>query len=445
MFTLFAFSLLLLAVANVSNAYWLMGLKNILTVERMDPVVDPGEVSGHVHTVFGGSNFRFTTSTESLRQSECTSTPIVEDKSNYWFPHLYFEWANGSFTSLTGGAVIYYLFSDTSGATTAFPDDFRMISGDPTLRGYDPTSFAQQAVTFLCLDYSGVSTRFNGLPAQSCPDGIRAQINFPSCWDGKNVDSPTHNTHVAFLSTGPDSGTCEDPNFPVTLPRIFIEMYWASNDFDGVRSQAMNTSQPFVFSQGDPTGYGYHADFINGWDAGVLQNAVNNCNCDIYGDPTCCGDAHIFTLDSSQECHITKSVDEVVEGTISQLPGNNPVRAGAMKVPMLTDPVTPPILSSVCVYEGTTPPATCGSNPALVSRGFTAAAAPPFVLAQNNNGSSAPASSPHSPPPGDSTGSHDDGADDAECSGEKPKSKTYKKSSRRPHARDITGRFDHAF
>jgi len=48
--------------------------------------------------------------------------------------------------------------------------------GDPTLRTYDPNSFAQQAVTFLCLDFNGVSTKHNELPAKSCPSGIRAQI-----------------------------------------------------------------------------------------------------------------------------------------------------------------------------------------------------------------------------------------------------------------------------
>lgn len=25
-------------------------------------------------------------------------------------------------------------------------------------------------------------------------------------------------------------------------------------------------------------------DFVNGWDAGVLQKAVNECNCNEFGD-----------------------------------------------------------------------------------------------------------------------------------------------------------------
>lgn len=153
-----------------------------------------------------------------------------------------------------------------------------MISGDPALRTYDTSSYAQQAITFLCLDFNGQSIRYNSLPPTACPSGIRAQINFPSCWDGKNVDSSDHKSHVAFPSGGPDSGTCSDPKFPITLPRIFLEVklsislssvshlmneqvYWGSVDFDKLRGEALNPSQPFVFANGDPTGYGYHA----GW------------------------------------------------------------------------------------------------------------------------------------------------------------------------------------
>ncbi|KAJ3510691.1 hypothetical protein NLJ89_g4535 [Agrocybe chaxingu] len=320
---LFAFA----ALATTARAYWLMGIENFITTERLDPVVNPGRVSGHAHSVLGGSNFRAATNTSFLRQSDCTSVPIPQDKSAYWFPHLYFQWNNGSFTSLNGGAVICkqfesfddsahltclsdYLFSDKPGTTTAFPDDFRMISGDPTLRTYDPTSSAQRAITFLCLDFNGQSIRYPYLPTRSCPSGIRAEVNFPSCWDGKNTDSPDHKSHVAFLSGGPDSGTCSDPRFPKTLPRIFMEVYWGSQDFDKFRSQARNASQPFVFAHGDPTGYGYHADFINGWQPGVLQKAVDNCHCNPYGDPKCCADQGIFDLTSGKKCRITPSLNE---------------------------------------------------------------------------------------------------------------------------------------
>jgi len=333
-----------------------MGAEDFLTTERMDPLVSPGKVAGHVHSVLGGSNFGLVTNTSSLRQSACTSIPIPQDKSAYWFPHLFFQWADGSFSSLNGGAVIYYLFDSKPGKTTAFPDDFRMLSGDTSLRSYNASSFAQQAITFLCLDFNGVSTRHNTLPPKHCPSGIRAQINFPSCWDGKNLDSPDHKSHVAFLSGGPDSGTCSDPKYPITLPRIFIEVYWDSNSQDP--SKAMNPTQPLVFANGDPTGYGYHADFINGWDKGVLQKAVDNCHCDDFGSPQCCADQGIFDLNQGQTCRNTKSINETTTGRLPKLPGNNPVQGEGKAATSFPDLNPPALIAPVYHYTGDTPTAT---------------------------------------------------------------------------------------
>jgi hypothetical protein len=89
-----------LAAASGANAYWLMGIRefairvfrwprserefghlfseNFITTERIDPIVNPGGISSHVHSVLGGSNFRFDTTTKALRESECTSIPIPE-------------------------------------------------------------------------------------------------------------------------------------------------------------------------------------------------------------------------------------------------------------------------------------------------------------------------------------------------------------------------------
>lgn len=376
---------LLLGTIGTTHAYWLMGVENFITTERMDPIVTPGRVSGHVHSVLGGSNFRLTTNTEKLRNSECTSIPIAEDKSNYWFPHLYFQWVNGSFSSLNGGAVIYYLFPEQAGTTTAFPDDFRMITGNPTLRTYNASSFAQQAVSFLCLAFNGETTRHTSLPInKACPNGIRAQINFPCCWDGKNVDVPDHKSHVAFLSGGPDSGECSDPRFPIRLPRIFIEVYWSTSEFEPFRSQAKNSTQPYVYSYGDPTGYGYHADFINGWDKGVLQNAVDKCHCNPFGDPRCCADAGIFTLTQGKKCRLTKSVDETTTGTIPKLPGNNPVQKEGRPAALLADPDIPVLLSPVYVYTGETPPA--------IGTPVQAAAARPIVAGMASTSTKKPSS-----------------------------------------------------
>ncbi|KAK0448198.1 hypothetical protein EV421DRAFT_1676991, partial [Armillaria borealis] len=309
-----------------------MTADNVLTTQRMDPIQYPGIVGSHVHSVLGGSGFSLNFSTADLRGSECTSIPVQEDKSNYWYPVRFYVKKDGSFVTVNGSAVMCtcadYLFSDNSSLTTPFPNDFRMISGDPNLRTLNASSFAQQAITFLCLNFNGVSTKYNELPVnQDCSSGIRSQINFPSCWDGKNVDSEDHKSHVTFPSTGPDNGTCDDPNYPVTIPRIFMEVYWVTQGFLDQRDEAMTPRQPFVFSNGDPTGYGYHADFFNGWESGVLQKAINECHCNPYGDPSCCVAAGTFTIDQDARCFVSNTVDEITTGNLTTLPGANPVQA----------------------------------------------------------------------------------------------------------------------
>ncbi|KIK62169.1 hypothetical protein GYMLUDRAFT_58386 [Collybiopsis luxurians FD-317 M1] len=238
---------------------------------RLDPIIDPGTVSGHVHSVVGGSNFGMTLSTASLRPLELLvpASLLPVHCKDFIFDYTIITSSLDSRTGLSHLSMsgmssvrsylldtrpeliffvtIDYLYNDAENGqpntVQAFPDDFQMIFGDMTLQSYNASSYAQQAVTFLCLDFNGISTKYKELPPVSCPSGIRAQINFPMCWDGKNLDSADHKSHVAFPSGGPESGTCDDPNFPVTLPRIFIEGYWDTGDFDSIRdTDAMNST-----------------------------------------------------------------------------------------------------------------------------------------------------------------------------------------------------------
>lgn len=411
-----------LALASTANAFFLAGSSR-LTVQRLDPIINPNAVSGHAHFVIGGSNFGKNVTTASLRRSTCTSFGIEEDKSNYWFPQLYFWRKDGTFTSVNGGMVAYYLFSDSPGSTKAFPDDFRMISGDPTLRTYTANSYAQQAVTFLCLDFSGTSVRYNQLPTVQCPSGIRAELNFPSCWDGKNLDSHDHKSHVAFPSEGPDKGTCTDPKFPVTLPRIFSEIYFSAQDFDSIRGQAMNPQQPFVFAHGDDTGYGYHGDFYMGWKEGVLQNVIDKCSCTskAFGDPTCCASQGVYTINKNTNCHITNTWDEQTTGTVPKLPGNNPVQHAGKTATTYPNNYQPPELSPVYAYMGDTAP----------SQGKIIAAGHNIAVSSPNPSPLVRVAAPDTPTPTPQPDSEDD-CGDPEDPPAHP-SKMVKKHHRRMH------------
>lgn len=112
--------------------------------------------------------------------------------SAYWTPQLYFQWANGSFSPVqqVGGGLIYYLQRFNRADTTkvmAFPDGLRILTGNPFLRSYNASSPMAKAIGWNCLG-SPSPTRNPWLPPVDCPNGLRAEIMFPSCWDGQNVD-----------------------------------------------------------------------------------------------------------------------------------------------------------------------------------------------------------------------------------------------------------------
>lgn len=319
----------LLAGSSVVSAFWRLPCSSAVTTERIDPVVNPGKVSGHVHAIMGASNINYTSTFEDLRASDCTTCQVSEDKSAYWVPNMYFhDKTADTFTSLqqTGGMLAYYIqrYGYTGEQLYAFPDGFRMLAGNPNARSNAGT-LESQAISYHCLDYTNPAIPETPyIPTQPCPNGIRQQIFFPSCWDGINVDSSDHKSHVAYPSSS-DSGYCPTTH-PFRLISLFYEVIWWGIPY---KSQIAAGTGEFVLSNGDATGYGSHADFVNGWNNDLLQRAVD----------TCLNDSGVFTdcplflpyvipAATAGQCQKRPSTSEVVLGTMKSLPGNNPVTYG---------------------------------------------------------------------------------------------------------------------
>lgn len=190
-----------------------------------------------------------------------------------------------------------------------------MLAGNPFLRSFSPT-LEQRAINYACLGESGPET--NHLPKRNCKYGVRSQVFFPSCWDGKNLDSPDHKSHMAYPDRV-DSGKCP-ASHPKRFISLFYEITWDTNSFN---PKFVNGKQPFVFSNGDETGYGFHGDFVNGWDVALLQRAVTQCTAN-SGNVEDCPVFQLYSNDFSNSCKIPTSVDEQTQGTLAKLPGCNP-------------------------------------------------------------------------------------------------------------------------
>lgn len=70
---------------------------NTLTTQRSDPIFNPGEVSGHVHVVVGGTAFQREMDQDTAKNSMSTTCDKDIDKSSYWVPQLYHQTEYGKF------------------------------------------------------------------------------------------------------------------------------------------------------------------------------------------------------------------------------------------------------------------------------------------------------------------------------------------------------------
>ncbi len=179
-------------------------------------------------------------------------------------------------------------FEATTDIIKAFQPGHRMVIGNPELRsppatgGISITDLADgtpQPVQWVCprsetteplyptnsdgLHGVGIQDPTNagagvGFPDQNC-DGyaspLRADIHFPSCYNpAYRIDDYKNNM------VWPTNGNCP-PGYTHT-PHLFYEVYWNTPLFADQWNPGQG-NQPFVLSNGDPTGYSLHADFVS--------------------------------------------------------------------------------------------------------------------------------------------------------------------------------------
>ncbi|KZP14800.1 hypothetical protein FIBSPDRAFT_867937 [Athelia psychrophila] len=333
------FTSLLVALfsAGIANAWFRVACTTPLVTERLDPIVSPGVIgSNHVHTGFAPNS-----SYNDIKGAKCSSCEVV--------PQVTLHSESVIRATLTPasliGLLVYYLnrgdldASNGGKGLKAFPPGFRMVSGNAGSRSSQgiaeanyynsQAGLAQAAIQYSCLRYTGTTPGYNGygFPNTACEAGYNARIQFQSCWDGVNLDSPNHQSHVAYLS-GLDNGACPSTH-PVGLMHVMYEITWNVNDFAGRWTEP---NWPFVYATGDPTGFSEHGDFQSGWDQTAMQNAIDHCNnpndSTGSGNTTACPYLTVIDAAVANTCKINPVVNEATGGVLAKLPGCNPIQAG---------------------------------------------------------------------------------------------------------------------
>ncbi|KAJ8060890.1 hypothetical protein OCU04_009971 [Sclerotinia nivalis] len=379
---------ILAGLASNVDAFWRLPCRSRSGLARIDPLVNPGAIAQHAHAVHGSSGFGKSSGYDDLLAGNCTSCEVAQDKSAYWIPSLHFKnAATGKFEIVeqVGGMLAYYLLYGDN--ITAFPEGFAMIAGNNELRNfsnypvpdvdksnwnqapYNTQAFLRQAALgFNCLNYAAAaegSLYRHFLPDKdyldaNCADGVRFELMFPSCWNKTaGVTAPDSKSHMAYPSEVM-TGTCPE-GFDTRLVSLFYETIWNTAAYIG-------TPGEFIISNGDPTGYGYHGDFIMGWEEEFLQQAVDTCT-NLSGEISDCPLFDIQDASVYGSCSFempSDLVNDEIIGPMSTLPGNCPVQYGPAQATSNMPGESTAMASSTSSARGSSAAATTTSTSAVV-------------------------------------------------------------------------------
>ncbi|MGH3778946.1 MAG: DUF1996 domain-containing protein [Pseudonocardiaceae bacterium] len=191
-------------------------------------MVAPGKVNGaqHVHDYVGNLSANAFSTDESLHAAGTTCTN-QDDLSTYFWPVLRDTDKRGDDALVDGGGLDgnfgeilrpvtaqLQFRGNPTGTVTPMPDDLTIIMGDAKAV---TNGDANADAAWTCTGFEDRTTTKYPL----CPQGSQLVriLDFPSCWDGQNLDSANHRDHIAFprRDGSCSSGTVAVPQLRITL------------------------------------------------------------------------------------------------------------------------------------------------------------------------------------------------------------------------------------
>jgi len=239
-----------------------------------DPIVFPGvKGASHLHTFFGNTQADAFSTADSLRNSgNSTCRGGIANRSSYWVPTLLDE--SGE-PIVPETANIYYK-SGYRGVDPEdiqpFPEGLRMIAGDAAATSDQEVSY------WTC----GGGPQSGTIPDCDSDTQLLMHVDFPQCWNGRDIDSDNHKRHMAY----PVDHQCP-ASHPVAIPLISFNIPYTVPS-RGTRGWRL-VSDSYPTSQRG--GYSAHGDWFEGWDPDIVEvwvedciNAVVDCHSHLLGD-----------------------------------------------------------------------------------------------------------------------------------------------------------------
>lgn len=215
-----------------------------------DPIVYPGRPgAAHRHDFYGNRSANAHSTTRSLQRAKTTCDPR-SDRAAYWFPTLYL---NGKAVRPRRATFYYVTSHENPEKVRSLPQGLRIIAGDAR---------AKRPLHPVVAEWACLGAGVESDPTMvTCPDGadLELHLRFPDCWNGRDLDSRDHKSHMAYSR----ADRCPKSH-PVPVAELKFKLRYPIAGGKGVR-----------LSSGP--GYTAHGDFVNTWDQRELASRVRNC------------------------------------------------------------------------------------------------------------------------------------------------------------------------
>jgi len=301
-----------------------------------DPIVFPGEEgAAHLHMYFGNVDVDHSTTGETIvgaAGSTCQGGPL--NLTGYWIPSVlrprYERTDDGDWARDERGEpiptgewkVIYpvdtfeldqrgvarrddsgeLMLNDNLGPDIYYkriledsdvqppPVGLRMIAGNGRATPEDPQR--PRTIRWACHDEVVRGERDdrdeptiprcapNGDPSQV--DRLHLAVFFRPCWDGENLDSEDHKSHMAYIEYDEASDTFGCPaSHPVVLPEVSYQIYFpVTAETVGPSGDTRDwrlSSDHYEVGEGSPGGASAHGDWMMAWDPEVAATFTQTC------------------------------------------------------------------------------------------------------------------------------------------------------------------------
>ena len=243
-------------------------------IGKFDPIVYPGQPgAGHLHQFFGNTGAAPDSTYQSLRTTGDSTCMNILTRSAYWIPVM----LDGKGNAVRPDYIaVYYkrLPKDSpecqqrGDECVAQPDGIKYITGYDMLGG--PTTGGPHV---WCREKT-----YRDLPEtieQCGPDitEILMKVSSPDCWDGKNLDSPDHRSHVASASYG-NVGIYQCPKtHPKIIPQFTLAAHYTVAPGDDISLWRLSSDA----MAGTAPGGSFHTDLWDAWDDQTKATWTANC------------------------------------------------------------------------------------------------------------------------------------------------------------------------